>query len=159
MIYSVDINLNNVGAAPMVMGEWERIPMKIDSGAIDTVMPKSVANYFNTVETEASRNGPGFRAANGSPIKHYGKKAIKGISDEYQPLNITAQVADVRTMLGSVYQIMRAGNRVHFEKGNCYVENTNKGRKTKIQEKDGTTSNSFGIHWGLEWVFGKLHPH
>ena len=87
---------------------------------------------------EASKHGNAFRAANGSPIKHYGKTAIKGISDEYQPLNITAQVADVRTMLGSVYQIMRAGNRVHFEKGNCYVENDNAGRKTRIEENGGT---------------------
>ena len=112
--------------------------MKIDSGAIDTVMPKHVAQHFETVETDASKNGPGFRAANGSPIKHFGKKTIRGISDQYHTLSLTAQVADVRTTLGSVFQVLRAGNVVHFEKGNCYIENANTGVRTKIEEKGGT---------------------
>ena len=41
-------------------------------------------------------------------------------------------------MLGSIYQIMCAGNRVHFEKRDCYVENVNTGRRTRIEEKGGT---------------------
>ena len=41
-------------------------------------------------------------------------------------------------MLGSVHQIMRAGNRVHFEQGNCYVENVSRGRRTRIDENGGT---------------------
>ena len=49
-----------------------------------------------------------------------------------------AQVADVKTTLGSVYQMLRAGNRVHFERGNCYIEHINTGQKTRIDEKGGT---------------------
>ena len=121
-ILSVDFNKQQeIGSVAHVDGEWERIPVKIVSGAIDTVMPPSVARYFNTVQTEMSREGPGFRAANGSPIKHYGQKTLKGIGDQFQPLNMTAQVADVKTTLGSVNQMLRAGNIVHFETGNCYV--------------------------------------
>ena len=121
-----------------VEGKWERIPVKIDSGAIDTVMPPTVAKYFNVVQTEMSQKGPGFRAANGSPIKHSGQKTLEGIGDSYQPLSMTAQVADVQTTLGSVNQMLRAGNRVHFETGKCYVEDTRTGKKTKIEEKGGT---------------------
>ena len=51
---------------------------------------------------------------------------------------MAAQVADVKTTLGSVNQMLKAGNRVHFETGNCYVENTRAGVKTKIEEKGGT---------------------
>ena len=112
--------------------------MKMDSGAIDTVIPKNMAEFFNTEDIEASRKGPGFRAANGNPIKHDGKKAMRGISDDYQPVDISAQVAEVKTMLGSVNQIMNAGNIVHFEKGNCYVKSIRTGRKTHIAEKNGT---------------------
>ena len=107
-------------------------------GAIDTVMPPTVAKYFNTVQTEMSQKGPGFRAANGSPIKHYGQKTLQGIGDQFQPLSITAQVADVKTMLGSVNQMLKAGNRVHFETGNCYIEEIRTGRRTIMDEKGGT---------------------
>ena len=51
---------------------------------------------------------------------------------------MTAQVADVKTTLGSVNQMLKAGNRVHFETGNCYIEHVRTGVKTRIQEKNGT---------------------
>ena len=51
---------------------------------------------------------------------------------------MTAQVADVKTTLGSVNQMLRAGNVVHFETGNCYVEDARTRRRTKIEEKGGT---------------------
>ena len=51
---------------------------------------------------------------------------------------MTAQVADVKTTLGSVNQMLKAGNLVHFETGNCYIENMRTGRKTRIEEKGGT---------------------
>ena len=50
----------------------------------------------------------------------------------------TAQVANVKTTLGSVYQMLKAGNRVHFELGNCYIEHIGTGRTTRIEEKHGT---------------------
>ena len=117
---------------------WERIPVRIYPGAVDTVMPLGVARHFVLNATEYSRNGPGFRAANGSPIKHYGQRIIKGWGDEYQPLGMTAQVADVEATLGSVNQMLKAGNKVHFERGNCYIENEATGRRTIIKEKAGT---------------------
>merc|ERR1711888_188641 len=85
-----------------------------------------------------SRKGPGFRAANGTAIKHYGQTTLEGLGDWYQPLSMTAQVADVKTTLGSVNQMLKAGNRVHFETGNCYVEHMSTGVRTEIQEKNGT---------------------
>ena len=85
-----------------------------------------------------SRKGPGFRAANGSAIKHYGQRTMRGITDQYEPMNMTAQVADVKTTLGSVNQMLKAGNRVHFETGNCYVEHVRTRVRTEIQEKNGT---------------------
>ena len=136
---SVDVNrLQEISAVTHTEGRWENIPIKVDSGAIDTVMPPNVAKYFGIHQTEMSRQGPGFRAANGSPIKHYGQKTLEGVGDSYQPLNMTAQVADVKATLGSVNQMLKAGNKVHFETGNCYVEHVRTGKKTKIEEKNGT---------------------
>ena len=138
-VMSVDVNRpQEIGAVTQVEGQWERIPVKIDSGAIDTVMPPMTARYFDTVQTEMSKKGPGFRAANGSAIKHYGQKTLEGIGDQYQPLSMTAQVAEVKTTLGSVNQMLKAGNRVHFETGNCYIQDVRTGKKTKVEEKGGT---------------------
>ena len=137
-IFSVDRNIiQQVAAVGACEKGWERIPIKIDSGAIDTVMPPGVARHFKLTETEMSRNGPGFRAANGTLIKHYGQRAIKGWSDDFHSSYLTAQVTDVKTTLGSVNQMLKAGNKVHFEKGNCYVEHAT-GQVTPILEKAGT---------------------
>ena len=47
-------------------------------------------------------------------------------------------MADVKTTLGSVYQMLKAGNKVHFEKDICYIENDHTGMRTPIQEVAGT---------------------
>ena len=116
---------------------WERVAVKIDSGAIDTVIPKDVAKAVPIHETERSQKGAGFRAANGTYIEHFGQRDLRGYGDQYQGLSLTAQVADVRTPLGSVSQMLRAGNRVHFEKGNCYVQHVSTGRVTPVIERNG----------------------
>ena len=51
---------------------------------------------------------------------------------------MVAQVADVKATLGSVHQMLKAGNTVHFERGNCFIQNKLTGAKTKIEEKHGT---------------------
>ena len=56
-------------------GKWENMEelrITIDSGAVDTVGPKGIANSFKLLETEASRNGGFYRAANNSKIEIYG---------------------------------------------------------------------------------------
>ena len=112
--------------------------MKIDSGAVATVMPLSVARHFRISETQLSKKGPGFRAANGTPIRHYGQRTISGIGDQFQPLGLLAQVAEVNSTLGSVHQMLRAGQCVHFESGNCYIRDIKTGRVTSMEEKNGT---------------------
>ena len=60
------------------------------------------------------------------------------MGDQYQLLNMTAQIADVSNTLGSVHQMIKAGNRVHFESGLCYIEHIRTGKRTPIVEKNGT---------------------
>ena len=111
-------------------------------------MPKDMAAHIPTIPTERSKAGGGFRAANGTHIKHYGQKALRGYGDEFQSLNMVAQVADVKTALASVYRMVQAGNVVHFEKGNCYIQHLDTGTVTPMLEKNG------GYEIGL-WVESK----
>ena len=126
-----------IGAVQQLIEGWERIAMKVDSGAIDTVMPPNTATRFAVRATDQSVNGSGFRAANGTAIKHHGQKHVQGWSDNFQPLTMVAQVADVKATLGSVHQMLKAGNVVHFEPGNCFIRNVQTGARTTIEEKNG----------------------
>ena len=117
--------------------EWELIRINVDSGAIDTVGPKSIAKAFRTRETPASRNGLSYRAANGTPIANEGEKHIVGLTDKWTPINFTMQIADVSKPLGSVYQFTEANNMVVFDKGNSYVIDKASGVKTPISEENG----------------------
>ena len=108
-------------------------------------MPPTVARYFPLEETERSRAGMGYLAANNSVIQHYGMRRLKGQSDVYRPMTMVAQVADVKSTLVSVHRLLEAGNRVHFEPGNCYVEHIKTRVKTKVVERNGAFEVGFWV--------------
>ncbi len=60
---------------------WERVRVQTDSGAIDTVGPSEVAKAFEMKETEMSKRGMGYVAANWSSGKNYDEKKIVGYTD------------------------------------------------------------------------------
>ena len=82
--------------------------------------------------------GLSYKAANGTEIKNFGERVVRGLGDQWQGINMNMQVADVKTTLGSVNQMIKANNRVNFECGNCYIQNLSTGVKSKIEEKGGT---------------------
>ena len=56
-----------------------------------------------------------------------------------------AQVAGVKSALVLVNRLLEAGNRVHFESGDCYVEHIKSGKKTKIVERNGAFEVGFWV--------------
>ena len=117
---------------------WEKVTLKIDSGAIDTVFPPGAAQAFPVKPTEASKAGQGYRAANGSKIPAFGEKVVSGFTGSWLPFNITAQVAGVKSPLGSVYHMIKAGNRLVFDSGGSYMVNKASGRTQPINERAGS---------------------
>ena len=69
----------------------------------------------------------------------------EGITSEGINVSMPTQVADVKTALASVYRMVQAGNRVHFERDNCYIQHIATGRVTPMLEVNG------GYEIGL-WV-------
>ena len=124
---------------------WERLSLKIDSGAVDTVIPRSTGKAFPVKESEMSRSGQSYRAANGSPITAYGERHLSGVSNDWIPFNIKAQVADVKAPLGSVMHMIRAGNRVVFDSQGSYLLNKRSGQTLPIKEKEGGFEMEFWI--------------
>ena len=125
--------VNEVRATP----GWEKIRIQADSGAIDSVGPKSMAGAFKMRETEMSRKGIGFVAANGSGVKNYGEKMIVGYTDEGGAVSMKVQCADVKKVLCSVHKMNVGGNVVVLDGEKSYMHNKESGQKAKIRYEDG----------------------
>ena len=63
-------------------GDWEELEVTIDSGAVDTVGPRGIAPKVPLEETDASRNGRYYTAANGTKIAIHGMKKVQGYTEE-----------------------------------------------------------------------------
>jgi hypothetical protein len=118
-------------------GKWEKITVTIDSGAVDSVGPKTMATDLPIKDTPASRAGLKYRAANGTTIDNLGEKSIQGITKQGKKVGMTFQVADVTKPLGAVRAMLAAGNKVVFESGNSYIQDKTGTIKTPIEERNG----------------------
>eukprot|EP00974_Lingulodinium_polyedra_P094412 9151193-Lingulodinium_polyedra.AAC.1 len=124
-------------ALDSMTGFWEVIPVTVGSGAVDAVGPRNVAKAFPIVETEDSKNGRNYRAANGSTIRNHGEKVVRGKTKEGQDLTMKMAVADVSKVLASVARMCECGNRVVFDEEGSYVQNKKTGMKTNIEKRSG----------------------
>ena len=132
-----DSRQDAINAVDQFRGDWEKVSVTVDSGAIDSVIPTSVAQGVPTKATTASQQGLKYRAANGTPIVNEGEKTLKGYTNEGSPVGMTMQVAKVTKPLGSVRAMVEANNRVVFDKGGSYILDKATWAKTKIDERNG----------------------
>ena len=126
-----------IGGVNNYQVQWEVIKVTVDSGAVDTVTPPSTAKYFPILETDASRRGLDYRAANGTKIKNHGARSVTGISSEFKTMNLIMNVADVKKTLASAFQIVAAGNRVVLDPEYSYIVDKTTGEKTTINVENG----------------------
>ena len=66
-----------------IVDGWERVPVKVDSGAIDSCTSKMVGKAFPIQETPASASGMKYSAANGAGVGNYGERSIRGLTDSW----------------------------------------------------------------------------
>ncbi len=116
---------------------WEKGRIQVDSGAIDTVGPKYMAGAFKMKETEMSRKGIGFVAANGRGIKNYGEKMIVGYTGDGGAVSMKVQCADVKKVLCLVHKMNVGCNVVVLDGEKSYVQQGESGRRTRIEHEDG----------------------
>ena len=106
----------------------ERIRVQIDSGAVDTVGPREVGRAFQIRETRASKEGRNYVAANGSKIKNYGERLVKGTTSEGIKVTMPIQIADVKRVLMSVHKMNQAGLKVILDGKNSYFQERASGK-------------------------------
>ena len=123
---------------PMESEDWEALRITVDSGAVDRVGPKGIASGFPTQDTEASRKGMYYRAANDTKIAIHRKKDISGYTNEGSAIGLEIQVVDVKKALGPVRKMCEAGNRVVFDDDGSCVENKRTGERTTLTKERGS---------------------
>ena len=126
--------INNVDKIAMVRRKGK---VTVDSGAEDSVWPATHVDWDKVVETEESRNGIGFVAANGSRMENYGGTKVEFVK-EGKRKSMNFQVTDCKKPLASVSKIVDKGNRVVFDSEGSYIENKLTGEKMKLERERGT---------------------
>ena len=113
LLEKTSVGLGNLGA-----GEWQELPkpLVIDSGAGETVMPKTWLPSYPVEPSPGSLKGEFYHTADGSRIFNEGQKRVTVTTqDGNNERAMTFQVADVDKALGSVRQIVSNKNRVVFD--------------------------------------------
>eukprot|EP00959_Pyramimonas_sp_CCMP1952_P338477 7088403-Pyramimonas_sp.AAC.1 len=67
-----------VNAVPPQSTTHETIVVTVGSGAYNTVGPSRIGTYFPIKQTDASKQGRHYSAANGTTIKNYGQRVVTG---------------------------------------------------------------------------------
>ena len=117
--------------------KWERIRVNLDSGAIDWVFTPEAGEPFETKPSIFSRYGINYTAANGTEIENFGQKTLTGYSDEWTPLSVNVQIADVKSNLAAGMKIVEADNRIVLDANGSYIENKKTGDRIQIRHENG----------------------
>jgi hypothetical protein len=135
----------------MGKSDWIEIDAIVDSGAVDTIAPKSMVDGLNIRQTEISKRNGKYASADGGVIQNLGECDMEGIAEDGTHMKLVTQVGDkIMNMLISVRRMVESGNMVVFganhqairklaacskiEK-NMIVEKG--GKRTEIKDEDG----------------------
>jgi hypothetical protein len=129
-----DKEINNIDKGNKVRRKGK---VTVDSGAEDSVWPATHVDWDKVVETEESRKGIGFVAANGGRMANYGGTKVEFVK-EGKRKSMNFQVTDCKKPLASVSKIVDKGNRVVFDSEGSYIENKATGEIMKLERERGT---------------------
>ena len=127
----------------------------MDSGAAESVAPKSMARQFLLTDSPASRAGVFYTAANGGRLDNLGQQEIPVAFANGIRAMTTFQIAEVSRPLMSVAKICELGNRVLFGANGGVIVNLNTGQATPFEKEDGVYVFSMWIPPLAETPFGR----
>ena len=86
---------------------------------------------------------------------------MSGFTGSWVPFNLKAQVAGVKTQLGSVYHMIKAGNSLVFDSEGSYMMNKATGQRQPITERAGSFEIDLWVQQGqasveIQNMFGSL---
>ena len=119
----------------MTGAQWESLPFPIivDSGACASVVPSGWCAHLPLRETQQSRAGEYFRAANGQKIHNQGERVVSMMTKDGNMRNMKFTACDVSNALGFVSQMCKAFQRVVFsppwDPNGSYIQHIETGKR------------------------------
>ena len=118
-------------------GEWVRLSATVDSGASNSVAPPALFPHVKLEESDGSKRGQHYVAANGSHIQNEGKKCVVFRTNENVSRRITFQCAKVTKPLISVDKMTEAGYDVILSKSDPRIVHSRTGEVTRLRREKG----------------------
>ena len=94
----------------------------VDSGAVDSVAPASMAPGVAIQESPGSRRGQNYLSASGERLPNQGQQVLSIHTDAGDRMSATFQIADVSRPLTSVGKICDTNKRVIFGRGGGVIQ-------------------------------------
>ena len=92
--------------------ELEVLEIAVDSGASDSVSPRSIRQQFPIQESVGSSKGVRYTFATGDTVPNEGDRHIRGCAANSSTKNITIEVAHVHNTLCVVSKVRKDGHRM-----------------------------------------------
>ena len=106
---------------------WKKVTVVADSGAAETVMPKSLFTEIYIGTTERRKNGKRVqKEPGGKHILNYGQQVVSVRTLKGAVRKSTWEVADVRIPLVSASHIIQAGSDLFIGKDEAHIMNRKK---------------------------------
>ena len=109
----------------------------MDSGAAESVCPRTMAPQFAIQDSAASKSGVYYTSANGGKIMNLGEQHVPVCLSNGARSICTFQIAEVSRPLMSVSRLCEMGNRVLFGANGGVILNLHSGSATPFHKEDG----------------------
>ena len=127
----------------------------MDSGAAESVCPRTMAPQFQIVDSVASRSGVYYTSASGGKIMNLGEQRVPVCLANGSKSIATFQVAEVSRPLMSVARLCEMGNRVLFGANGGVIMNMATGELTPFTKEEGVYTFEMWIPPLTESPFGR----
>ena len=115
---------------------WTPIEVIVDSGACETVMPRSMCSHIEVVPSEQSKAGVEYQVASGLDIPNLGERRCEIFAEgNSKSMLMHFQVADVHKPLLSLSRAADMGFTSHLGPEGGYIEDTQTGERMAVQRR------------------------
>ena len=101
--------------------ECRKFSAYIDSGAIESVVPKNELPEFDVKPSVGSRRGQEYVTAKMAIICNEGEQTVEALTDGYKPVRVKYQVAEMTKALCSAGQMCNQGIVLVFTSTGGYI--------------------------------------
>ena len=124
-------------ATPETVKNWRYIELLVDSGAVDNVGDPRVFPEYRLRESDGSRNGLHYLAANNGKIKNEGELNLSCRSSEGMPFKLKMQSAGVSRPILSVIRLTESGKDAMLKNIGGIIRDTQTGVTTTFRRTHG----------------------